>query len=322
MTDRSVIVAEGSQLVKIMRRVAVGVLVGALALLGVPTSPDPASAAPSHSYLGGLAAALARPNSSPPGANDWRCRPDAGHPEPVVLLHGLSNDTVTWDTMAPVLAAAGYCVFSTTYGRDWLGPVGAVTTVQESARQIAAFIDRVRLATGARQVDLVGHSMGGAIPFYYLNHLGGVPRVNDYVALGAPLHGSDVSGVQTALAAALEIPDVGPRLARQCGGPCQLTPGSGFLRTLNPDPRIAPDIDFTMIVTRYDEVATPYRTGMLRGRNVRNVVLQDVCPTDFTEHYEMTADPVAVRIVLEALGARTADRGCTTVLPFLGPLPR
>ncbi|GED98833.1 esterase/lipase family protein [Gordonia crocea] len=276
-----------------------------------------ADAAPDYSYLGGVAAQLRAPGSSPSGANDWRCRPDARHPQPVVLLHGLSNDTITWNTMSPVLAGAGYCVFTTTYGLGWLGPVGAVTTAQESARQISAFIDRVRAATGAAKVDLVGHSMGGAIPFYYLNHLGGRAKVDDYIALGAPLHGSDLSGVQTAFAGLLNIPGA----ARQCGGPCQFNTGSPFLRVLDPDPRRSPDVDFTMIVTRYDEVATPYRTGLLRGPNVRNVVLQDRCATDYTEHYEMTADPIAVREVLNALDptrARPAD--CTTVLPFVGPV--
>ena len=34
-------------------------------------------------------------------------------------------------------------------------------------------------------------------------------------------------------------------------------------------------------MTRYDQIATPYTTGMLRGPNVRNVVVQDRCATDY-----------------------------------------
>ena len=131
-----------------------------------------------------------------------------------------------------MLADAGYCVFTTTYGRGLLGPIGAVATVQESARQIAAFIERVR-ARPVSKVDLVGHSMGGAIPFYYPNHMGGIGKIDDYIALGAPLRlGS--GGVQTALAGVLGIPGVGPEVSRQCGAPCQLNPGSPFLKVLNP----------------------------------------------------------------------------------------
>ncbi len=294
---------------------SVAAAVAAVCGLGM-TGAGGAAAQPSYSYLDGLAAQLTAPGP-PPGANDWKCRPDAAHPNPVVLLHGLSNDTITWNTLSPALADAGYCVFTTTYGRDWLGPIGAVTSVQESARQIAAFIDRVRAATGVSKVDLVGHSMGGAIGFYYLNHLDGIPKVDDYIALASPLHGTDMSGVQTAFADILGI----PAIERKCGGPCQVGVGSPFLRVINPDPAIAPAIKFTTIVTRYDQIATPYTTGMLRGPNVRNVVVQDRCATDYTEHAELTADPIAVREVLNALRPATAVRPrCTTVLPFIGPI--
>ncbi|WP_124248653.1 triacylglycerol lipase [Gordonia sp. X0973] len=280
-------------------------------------APGKAAATPSYSYLSGLAAQLGGPDTAPPGANDWHCRPTAKHRNPVVLLHGLSNDTITWNTMSPVLSRAGYCVFSTTYGRGGMGPVGAVTTAQVSAHQIARFIDRVRAATGAGKVDLVGHSMGGAIPFYYLGHLGGLPKVDHYVALAAPFHGSTLSGVATALAGLMNVPG----FAQQCGGPCQFNPGAPFLRELNPDPAIAPDIRFTTIVSRYDEIATPFQTGLLYGPNVRRVVLQDRCATDYTEHYELPADPIAVREVLNSLDPSTArPADCTTVLPFVGPI--
>ncbi len=273
-----------------------------------------------YSYLAGLAAQLNGPGQPPPGANDWSCRPSAAHPHPVVLLHGLSNDTITWRTMSPVLAKAGYCVFSTTYGAGPLGPaLGAIAPVPDSAGQIAAFIDRVRAATGAEKVDLVGHSMGGAVPFYYLNHLGGVPSIGKYIALAASFHGSTVSGTQEPLLAVADSLGVRDRIVAQCG-PCQLSPGDPFLSVLNPDPRIAPAIDFTTVVSRYDEIATPYTTGLLDAApNVRNIVLQDLCPTDYTEHYELTSDPITVRTVLNALDPAHAEPvTCETVLPFVG----
>ena len=70
--------------------------VAAVCGLGM-TGAGGAAAQPSYSYLDGLAAQLTAPGP-PPGANDWKCRPDAAHPNPVVLLHGLSNDTITWNT--------------------------------------------------------------------------------------------------------------------------------------------------------------------------------------------------------------------------------
>ncbi|MEV6774249.1 alpha/beta fold hydrolase [Nocardia sp. NPDC051030] len=292
-----------------------------LALIPAVLAAGPAAAdEPSYSYPSGLAAELSEPGQSPPGANDWHCTPSAAHPNPVVLLHGLSNDTISWNTLSPVLANAGYCVFTTTYGVGLAGPlIGAFAPVEDSARQIADFIDRVRAATGTEKVDLVGHSMGGAVPFYYLNRLGGVGKIDHYVALAAPLHGTTVSGIAS-LQPLLESTAFGRELVQQCG-PCSLSPGSPFLDTLNPDPAIAPDIRFTTVVTRYDEIATPYTTGLMDGPNVRNVVLQDLCATDFTEHYELPYDPVAVRVVLNALDpAHAQSVSCTVVLPFVGPV--
>ncbi|TCJ89738.1 esterase/lipase family protein [Nocardia alba] len=289
------------------------------------SNPSPAVAepepAPSYSYLGGLAAQFLAPDTAPPGANDWHCRPDPAHPEPVVLLHGLSNQTVTWNTLAPVLVSEGYCVFSTTYGTGQLGPVGAVTPIEESAVQVGAFIDRVLAATGAARVDLVGHSMGGAIPFYYINHLGGASRIDDYVAMAAPFHGTTLSGIQSMFAQVLAaVPALDEAITPQCG-PCQFTYGSPYLRKINPDPAVAPDVDFTTIVTRYDQIATPYETGMLAGPNVRNILLQDLCAQDYTEHYELTADPVAIGVVVAALAGRDiAPASCRPVLPFVGPV--
>jgi hypothetical protein len=44
------------------------------------------------------------PGISPPGANDFTCKPSAAHPDPVVLVHGtLFDQTLTWNLMAPVL---------------------------------------------------------------------------------------------------------------------------------------------------------------------------------------------------------------------------
>ena len=49
--------------------------------------------------------------------------------------------------------------------------------------------------------------------------------------------------------------------------------------------------------------------------------MQDDCATDYTEHFEIAADPVAAGYVLNALDpAHPRPVPCTVVLPFEGPV--
>ena len=76
------------------------------------------------------------------------------------------------DAYHPDLAAihdAGYCVFALNYG-----DVFGIAPMEDSAGQLATFVDGVLAATGAAKVDIVGHSEGGLMPRWYLRFLGGV----------------------------------------------------------------------------------------------------------------------------------------------------
>ena len=99
--------------------------------------------------LGGAPAATAAVlDVPPPGANDWTCRPSAAHPLPVVLVPGTFESMAkNWSTLSPVLKTAGYCVFSLDYGVT--NGVPATGPVPDSAKELAAFVDRVLTATRA-----------------------------------------------------------------------------------------------------------------------------------------------------------------------------
>ncbi|WP_225838299.1 triacylglycerol lipase [Streptomyces sp. NK08204] len=235
------------------------------------------------------------------GWNDWSCKPSAAHPRPVVLVHGtLGNSVDNWLALAPYLKDRGYCVYSLDYGQLPGVPVFyGLGPIDQSAQQLSDFVDKVLGATGAAKADLVGHSQGGMMPRYYLKFLGGAAKVNSLVGIAPDNHGATLSGLTNLLpyfpGAEDLIKDTTPGLADQ-------VPGSAFLTKLNADGDTVPGVHYTVIATKYDEVATPWQSQYLNGSDVHNVLLQDLCPLDLSEHVAIaTFDRIAFHEVANAL---------------------
>jgi hypothetical protein len=77
--------------------------------------------------------------------------------------------------------------------------------------------------------------------------------------------------------------------------------GSPFLTALNAGDETPGDVSYTVVETRYDEVVTPYTSAFLSGDNTTNVLLQDKCPADVSEHLAIVGDPIALQWALDAL---------------------
>ena len=165
---------------------------------------------------------------SPAGANDWSCVPSAAHPYPVVLVPGTFETSVkNWSTLSPVLRNAGYCVYALDYGEA--NGIAASGPIRESAAELATFVDEVRAASGAAQVDLVGHSQGGMMPRYYMGFLGGASAVHSLVGIAASNHGTE--GVLTPTPDQV-LADMGG-LEPLCAACSDQAAGSPFLTELN-----------------------------------------------------------------------------------------
>ncbi len=186
-----------------------------------------------------------------------------------------------------------------------LGPI------DKSAEQLSAFVDKVLAATGAAEADLVGHSQGGMMPRHYLKFLGGASKVNALVGIAPDNHGTDLNGLTNLLP---YFPGAEDLLKATTPGLADQITGSAFLTKLNAGGDTVPGVRYTVIATRYDEVVTPWRTQYLSGSAVRNVLLQDLCPLDLSEHLAIGLfDRIAFHEVANALDpARATPTTCAS----------
>jgi triacylglycerol esterase/lipase EstA (alpha/beta hydrolase family) len=303
-----------------MRRAISNSLAILLAAMLLALAAGPAGAQPLPViYNGALGYAHTSPSESPPGANDWSCRPSPAHPRPVVLVHGTFADmSNSWQALAPLLHNHGYCVFALNYGsQNGSGALGiyGVADIRDSAAQLSSFVDQVLGATGSSAVDLVGHSQGGMMPRYYLKDLGGAAKVHTLVGLSPSNHGTTVNGLFTL---GSHFPG-----ANSFFGACpaceQQEAGSQFLTELNSGEETIAGVDYTVIQTRYDEVVTPFASAFLSGANVTNILLQSQCALDLGEHLSMPYDHIADADVLNALDPAHPIRPlCTPIAPVVG----
>ncbi|MDQ3790516.1 MAG: alpha/beta fold hydrolase [Actinomycetota bacterium] len=277
-----------------------------------------------HSFVAAFGHSITHPDLDPPGANDWSCRPSAKHPRPVVLVHGTwENRYNNFAQLSPALKRDGYCVFALNYGDtddnllsqpEFIKGNGDIRT---SAKELAAFVDRVLAATGTAKVDIVGHSQGSMMPRQYLKFEGGAGKVATLVSLGATHHGTTLSGIGTFVQKLGLLGFTPPILGKAAE---QQVVGSDFLTTLNAGGDTVPGVSYVVIATRYDEVTTPYQSTFLTagpGATVKNITLQDGCPIDLSDHLSMTYSWRAVGHVRKALDPTAPPAPCLPNAPVV-----
>lgn len=253
------------------------------------------------------------------GNNDAACVPSAAHPDPVVLLHGLGATYYEdINLLQSYLAGRGYCTFSETYG-DFPGNpyVGGLRPIAESAAEIKSFILQVLATTGARKVDVVGHSEGGFQSLYVTKTQGIADRIDTVVSIAPPTHGTTFGGLVN-LAYAFGVRSQVATLLQTYGCPaCDnlITDGSA-VRTLTTGPIAQPGVKYTVITSRYDELVTPTSTSFVREPGVTNLYVQDLCPLDPVGHLNETYDLNVLTMTENALDPANAKKlVCTAGLP-------
>ncbi|MBC2901350.1 esterase/lipase family protein [Streptomyces cupreus] len=121
----------------------------------------------------------------PQGSPDTPQLPTETKP-PVVLLHGFIDNRSVFVLLRRSLAQHGrHQIESLNYS-----PL--TCDIRTAAELLGRHIEEICARTGSKQVDVVGHSLGGLIARYYVQRLGGDLRVRTLVTLGTPHSGTRV----------------------------------------------------------------------------------------------------------------------------------
>ncbi|WP_455360344.1 esterase/lipase family protein [Streptomyces sp. SYSU K21746] len=135
----------------------------------------------------GPAGDLEAETSAPP-----RLPTAGGTGTPVVLLHGFVDNRSVFVLLRRSLTAHGrHHVESLNYS-----PLSC--DIRAAADLLGRHIEEICTRTGHRQVDIVGHSLGGLIARYYVQRLGGDAHVRTLVTLGTPHAGTRIAPLMSA----------------------------------------------------------------------------------------------------------------------------
>jgi triacylglycerol esterase/lipase EstA (alpha/beta hydrolase family) len=193
--------------------------------------------------------------------------PKAPASDPVLLLHGVLCNAGVWRSMKRRLSAAGIApIYAPSYGP----PLASIETF---AGQVAAKIDEILAATGASQVSIVAHSMGGLVARAYLRKFGGA-KVRRVITIGTPHAGSVHAWMFPGVSLA------------------QLRPGNPWLAEL-PAPTAESSPPFVSLWSWHDSMVAPQVSARLE--NGRNVALSGV------GHNALLTDPEVAKRVIEEL---------------------
>jgi triacylglycerol lipase len=224
-----------------MRRVLAGLLATAAATLALAVAPAaPAQAATAH--------------------------------PPVIFVHGFAGDASNWVAAIAAFRLAGYTSSELyTYDYNWAGDN------KVSARGLGTMVDQVRARTGAAQVDIVNHSMGGLVTGWYVNELGGQPKVRHVASIAGANHGTTSAFACIALVSCQEM-----------------APGSSFITQYTAGDETPGNTRYATWYSPCDGVIIPYTSTPLAGASNHFVLCQN--------HLGFLVDPFVLTAVIQFLG--------------------
>ncbi|AVZ30524.1 triacylglycerol lipase [Nodularia spumigena CS-584] len=156
----------------------------------------------------------------------------------VLLIHGIDDTGAVFNQMASYLRQLGWSVHTLD-----LVPNNGAVGLDILAQQIADYV--VKTFAPEEPIDLVGFSMGGIVSRYYVQRLGGINRVQRFITISSPHHGTVTA------------------YASQRHGCLQMRRNSQFIQDLNADAVMLGQLNFTSIWTPYDLMIVPANSSQM-----------------------------------------------------------
>ncbi|KAM0716675.1 hypothetical protein Q7P37_008120 [Cladosporium fusiforme] len=238
--------------------------------------------------------------------NNFDCRSDK-HPNPVVLIHGLGATYYEdINLLEAHLQSKDFCTFSITYGAYPEFPlVGGLKPIEESSKELADFVEEVHTKTGAKKVDLVGHSEGAFQSLYVPKFRSGVEdKIQRVFAIAPPTHGTTFLSLYnlTSVGSELSRPAIDKILKTVgCAACSDVLPNGDAVARLTDGPIAQEGISYTILTSKNDQLVKPTTTSFVREEGVRNLYVQDFCPFDQVGHIGEAYDLNVWTLVVNSL---------------------
>lgn len=164
--------------------------------------------------------------------------------DPILFVHGYGGNNGNWEDMKNRFRADGWQDVEL-YAYNY----SFVNSNALSAAEIRDQVDNIITKTGATKVDIIAFSIGSVSSRYYLKNLGGTSKVDAWVSLAGPNHGTDA------------VENAGCTFT-----PCrEIVPGSAFLLALNAGDETPGLVRYATWRSPCDDTINPDESVILSG---------------------------------------------------------
>lgn len=189
--------------------------------------------------------------------------------DPILFVHGWSESASLWNTMIARFEKDGY-------PKSYLSAYSYNTSQSnkvDAEKEVESHVESLLKTTGAEKVDIISHSMGSLNTRWYVKFDGGESKVDDWVSLGGPNHGTETANF--CFSTACE----------------EMRVGSKFLGELNAGDETPGTVNYGTWWSPCDEIINPDESVLLSGASNHK--------TACISHVALTTDETVYKEVRE-----------------------